>query len=138
MPSDSSFRFADTEKITAVRHSLLRSPDLAVGIQGQTSPAVAQIQKTCHLQLSAAARNAGQLQIAVNATTLAQQIEGGIESSSAVSSEFASVLWLEKEHGLAIRLLQQTVEEQRRPSKSAASKTSKDALHLSLLVSHAH
>ena len=113
----------------------MRSPDLAVGIQGQTSPAVAHIQKTSHLELSAAARNAGQLQIAVNATTLAQEVESGLVSSSAVASEFASVLWLEKEHGLAIALLRQTIDRDQRPSKSAASEILKDALHLSLLVS---
>lgn len=122
------------EKISAVRHSLLRSPDLAVGIAGQTSPAVAHIKKICHLQLSEAARNAGKLQIAINATTLAQRLEDGSDPSTVVSSEFANVLWIEEEHSLAIKLLQQALEE--RPSaRGAGSKALRRGLHLSLLVS---
>lgn len=100
-------RFSDIEKITAVRTSLLDTVSVAqlLGGSGVDSDVVNTVRVESQLQLSARARQAGQLQVSINATTFAQKLSEGLPLSPDVSREFASVLWLREEHGLAIELL---------------------------------
>ena len=66
-----------------------------------------EVEKKCLLSLSEAAREAHNLQVALNSIVRAQKLE--VQASSAVSQEFANVLWLHKEEKLAVQFLKEFV-----------------------------
>jgi serine-protein kinase ATM len=65
------------------------------------------VEKYCLVQLSEAARDAHQIQIALNSIVRAQRLEK--TASFEVSQEFASVLWLQKEEKLAVQFMKELV-----------------------------
>jgi ataxia telangiectasia mutated family protein len=66
-----------------------------------------EIERSCLLRLSQAARASGEIQIALNSVIRAQRLE--TKSSAEVSEEFANVLWLQKEEKLAVQFLKDLV-----------------------------
>lgn len=66
-----------------------------------------EVEKSCLLSLSEAAREAHNLQVALNSVVRAQKLEK--QASSTVSQEFASVLWMHKEEKLAVQFLKELV-----------------------------
>lgn len=69
------------------------------------------IEKKCLLRLSEAARNANQIQIALNSVVRAQALEK--DPSPEVSEEYANVLWFQKEERLAVQFLEDIVKRDR-------------------------
>lgn len=67
-----------------------------------------EIEKRSLLNLSNAARDANEVQIALNSVIRAQQLEQ--TPSLATSQEFANVLWLQKEEKLAVQFLRSIIE----------------------------
>jgi ataxia telangiectasia mutated family protein len=65
------------------------------------------VEKHCLVRLSEAARDAHQIQIALNSIVRAQRLEK--TASFEVSQEFASVLWLQKEEKLAVQFMKDLV-----------------------------
>jgi ataxia telangiectasia mutated family protein len=65
--------------------------------------ALIDVEKSCLVRLSEAARDAHQIQIALNSIVRAQRLEK--VSTFEVSQEFASVLWRQKEQKLAVQFL---------------------------------
>jgi ataxia telangiectasia mutated family protein len=65
------------------------------------------VEKMCLIRLSEAARNADQVQIALNSIVRSQMLEK--TSSFEVSQEFASVLWLQQERKSAVQYLKERV-----------------------------
>ena len=66
--------------------------------------ALLSLEQACLLRLSERARSVNQVQIALNSIVRAQNLPRS--SSSKVSQEFASVLWLMKEPKIAIKSLE--------------------------------
>lgn len=102
------------EHIVATRMSLLaavrqRAQRAQIGDRPTSfTSSVAALEKQCLVSVSAAARDAGALQIALNAVVRAQRLDGS-EKSSSVAQEFANVLWAKGEHKLAIEFLREIV-----------------------------
>lgn len=102
-------RFSNIEAIMATRISLVRSArqkEQRLQIGDLTSPfcdALLELEKASLLCLSERARNVHQSQIALNSVTRAQKLEQS--PSSDVSQEFANVMWLTKEHKIAVQSL---------------------------------
>jgi hypothetical protein len=71
------------------------------------SQALLELEKNCFVQLASAAKNAGQIQMALNAIIRAQHLESS--ASFAVSQEFAKVLWAQGERKLATEYLKEVV-----------------------------
>ena len=100
------FRFADLESILAVRRSLLRLTsrrELREQIGDMTTPFYNDLQDletTCLLRLSEAARQHEQSQIALNSVTAAKRLKSSLQFE--VAQEFAKVLWLIKEPKYAV------------------------------------
>lgn len=90
-----------------------------------------QTEKRSLLSLSNAARDANEVQIALNSVIRAQRLEQ--TPSFATSQEFANVLWLQKEEKLAVQFLQ-SIAERDTDSPSGADITRKAEL-LARLVS---
>ncbi|KAF8163206.1 hypothetical protein B0H34DRAFT_744937 [Crassisporium funariophilum] len=113
MDIDNGFGFSDLESLMATRISLIRSVrqrEERHQIGNLVTPYVRgllDIEKTCLLRLSQAARASGQVQIALNSVVRAQRL--ALTPSSEVSEEFANVLWLQKEEKLAVQFLQDVV-----------------------------
>ena len=109
-------RFETMENIIATRMSLLsgvRQRAQRAQIGDKPTPftaSLASLERQCLVRVSAAARDAGALQTALNAVVRAQHLEGsGSEKSSAVGQEFAHVLWAKGEHKLAIEFMREIV-----------------------------
>lgn len=64
-----------------------------------------QLELSCLLTLSQAARQKGKLQASMNAVTAAFNLLEPGESAHTVEEEFAEVLWAQREHSTAISLL---------------------------------
>jgi ataxia telangiectasia mutated family protein len=132
-PTASLTSFDDIEKIEAVRSSLLDSiPFDDLDAVSSSYKSVQQARKSSQLFLSERARDIGRSQVAINACTIAQKIDAESEPSLEVSYEFANVLWMQNEHGLAIDLLKQVIERSKVGGKGA--KSAMKAGHLSQLV----
>ncbi|KAJ7281510.1 hypothetical protein C8J57DRAFT_1559254 [Mycena rebaudengoi] len=105
----SGFEFSDFENIMATRISLVRSvrrKEERQQIGTMVSPfsqCLVDVEKQCLIRLSRAAREANQIQIALNSVIRAQTLEPS--PSLNVSEEFASVLHLHKEEKLAVQFL---------------------------------
>ncbi|KAF8630142.1 hypothetical protein AX15_003095 [Amanita polypyramis BW_CC] len=103
------FDFENLQSIMAARLSLIRSvrrKEERLQIGNMVTPFVDSliaIEKQCLVRLSEAARNDGQVQIALNAVVRAQSLEK--EASFDVSREFANVLWFQKEEKPATEFL---------------------------------
>ncbi|KAJ7247652.1 hypothetical protein B0H12DRAFT_1124902 [Mycena haematopus] len=103
------FGFSDFENVMATRISLVRSvrrKEERSQIGAMVSPfcrCLIDVEKQCLIKLSQAAREAQQIQIALNSVIRAQKLERA--PSVEVSVEFASVLRLHKEEKLAIQFL---------------------------------
>ncbi|KAJ6518821.1 hypothetical protein C8R45DRAFT_1116532, partial [Mycena sanguinolenta] len=103
------FGFSDFENVMATRISLVRSvrrKEERSQIGSMVSPfcqCLIDVEKQCLIKLSQAARDAQQIQIALNSVIRAQKLER--VPSLEVSVEFASVLRLHKEEKLAIQFL---------------------------------
>ncbi|KAF7356584.1 Serine/threonine-protein kinase Tel1 [Mycena venus] len=103
------FVFSDFENVMATRISLVRSvrrkeERMQVGaLRSQFAQCLIDVEKECLIKLSQAAREAQQIQIALNSVIRAQKLER--VPSLEVSVEFANVLRLHKEEKLAIQFL---------------------------------
>ncbi|KAI3619791.1 ataxia telangiectasia mutated [Moniliophthora roreri] len=113
---DSGFRFEDLYNIMSTRISLLRSArqreeqQQIGGLRSPFSRDLLESEKQCLLQLSRAARDALQPQIALNSVTRARRLEkpsSDVKSreSFATLEEYASVLWLHQEEKQAVNSL---------------------------------
>ena len=69
--------------------------------------ALIEVEKSCLLSLSKAARESLNLQVALNSVVRAQALEH--QPSSLVSQEYADVLWLHNEQKLAVQFLKELV-----------------------------
>ena len=105
--------FAVIEAILATRISLIRSvreKEEREQIGNLVTPflkALIDIEKSCLLFLSKAAREAFNLQVALNSVVRAQALED--QPSSLVSQEYANVLWLHSERKHAVQFLKELV-----------------------------
>ncbi|KAJ7442296.1 hypothetical protein FB451DRAFT_1440423 [Mycena latifolia] len=103
------FDFSDFENVMATRISLVRSvrrKEERQQIGTMVSPfsqCLLDVEKQCLIRLSQAARDAQQIQIALNSVIRAQRLER--LPSFEVSEEFASVLRLHNEEKLAVQFL---------------------------------
>ncbi len=88
------------------------------------------IEKSCLLRLSQAARSSGQGQIALNSVVRAKKLDK--HQTSMVDEEFANVLWLQKEETPAVQFLQNILK-QLNPIDNG-NEASRHALLLSRLV----
>lgn len=106
--------FETMENLVATRMSLLsavrqRAQRAQIGDRPTPFTAgIAALEKQCLVRVSAAARDAGALQIALNAIVRAQRLDVS-EKSPSVAQEFANVLWVKGEHKLAIEFLREIV-----------------------------
>ncbi|TFY59771.1 hypothetical protein EVG20_g7665 [Dentipellis fragilis] len=110
---DGDFEFPVLESIMATRLALLRSVrqkeqrQLIGTLQTPFVSALLDVEKRCLVRLSEAARESKNLQVALNSIVRARKIEQ--EPSAMVSQEFANVLWLQKEHKIAVQLLKDLI-----------------------------
>ena len=88
------------------------------------------IEKSCLLRLSEAARNENQIQIALNSVIRAQRLEQS--SSFAVLEEFSNVLWRQKEEQVAVQFLERLVSQDSKSNATMAP--AKKAVLLARLV----
>ena len=105
--------FTVIEAILATRISLIRSvreKEEREQIGNLVTPfvkALVDVEKSCLLFISKAARESLNLQVALNSVVRAQALEQ--EPSSLVSQEYANVLWLHNERKLAVQFLKDLV-----------------------------
>jgi ataxia telangiectasia mutated family protein len=95
-----------------------------------------EVEKKCLVRLSAAAREANQQQIALNAIVRAQGLED--IPSFEVSQEFARVLWLQKEQKLAVQFLKDLISRTDDASSSGLAEKERRAILLACLVRYRH
>ncbi|KAF9466074.1 hypothetical protein BDZ94DRAFT_1319724 [Collybia nuda] len=106
---DQGFEFSNLENIMATRISLIRSARQKEERQriGTSTTPFAQnlidVEQKCLVRLSEAARDANQIQIAINSVVRAQLLEKS--PSFYILQEFASVLWAQKEEQMAVQYL---------------------------------
>ena len=105
--------FTVIEAILATRISLIRSvreKEEREQIGNLVTPfvkALIDVEKSCLLALSKAARESLNLQVALNSVVRAQALEQ--QPSSLVSQEYANVLWLHNERKPAVQFLKDLV-----------------------------
>jgi ataxia telangiectasia mutated family protein len=124
----------DLENIMATRISLIRSvrqkeERQQIGILlTPFAQSLIEVEKKCLVRLSEAARDAHQIQIALNSVVRAQRLESS--PSFEVSQEFASVLWIQKEEKLAVQFLKELIarDEPKMPSQNPINATQKASL----------
>ncbi|EIW79348.1 hypothetical protein CONPUDRAFT_74806 [Coniophora puteana RWD-64-598 SS2] len=132
---DPRFEFSDMESIMATRLSLLhsaRQKEQRDQIGAMTTPFLQQLielEKQCLINLSEAARQSDQLQIALNSVVKARRLES--EKALDVSQEFAHVLWRLNEQRPAVQFLRE-VTQQPNMAKGNVSSTFKRQNALSL------
>ncbi|KAF5387310.1 hypothetical protein D9757_005776 [Collybiopsis confluens] len=106
---EDGFRFDDVESIMATRISLIKSARRReqrhqIGnMLSSFGRTLLEVEKKCLLRLSQAAREAHQVQVALNSVIRAKNLEH--LSSPSVTEEFASVLWAHKEQKHAVEYL---------------------------------
>ncbi|PWN20280.1 hypothetical protein BCV69DRAFT_283157 [Microstroma glucosiphilum] len=109
------FAFADCERILTVRQSLLRAErnvaqaDQIGDLIDTSVQSALQLEGTLLLRLSKAARKRDRFQTAMNAVTMADKLNTQLAESAQLSGlypEFASVLWSQGEHAIAMQALQ--------------------------------
>lgn len=89
------------------------------------------VETRCLVRLSEAARDANQIQIALNSVVRAQTLENPPRPD--VSQEFSSVLWFQKEEKLAVQFLERVIPPEEAATQNPIAK-SKRALLLARLV----
>lgn len=95
--------------------------------------ALIDVEKSCLLSLSKAARESLNLQVALNSVVRAQALEQ--QPSSLVSQEYANVLWLHNERKLAVQFLKElVVSKPKETQKLSAEFKLKNAVLLARLV----
>ncbi|KAI5119125.1 hypothetical protein M0805_005731 [Coniferiporia weirii] len=115
-----NFDFPDLENVIATRISLLRSArqreqrDQIGTMQSDLTLSLIQLEKSSLVRLSEAAREANQLQIALNSVVCALQMED--QPAFDVRKEFANVLWLQKERKFAVECLKEEMKKRGRTS----------------------
>lgn len=113
VPLLTEISFPVTEAILATRISLIRSvreKEEGQQIGNLVTPfvkALMDIEKSCLLFMAKAARESINLQVALNSVVRAQALEQ--QPSSAVSQEYANVLWLHNERKFAVQFLKDLV-----------------------------
>jgi serine-protein kinase ATM len=127
------------EAILATRISLIRSvreKEEREQIGNLVTPfvkALIDVEKSCLLSMSTAARESLNLQVALNSIVRAQALEQ--QPSSQVSQEYANVLWLHNEQKLAVQFLKDlVVSKPKEIQKLAPEHKLKNALLLARLV----
>jgi len=91
------------------------------------------VEKSCLLSISRAARESLNLQVALNSVVRAQALEK--QPSSVVSQEYADVLWLHNERKLAVQFLKDlVVSKPKEIQKLSVESKLKNALLLARLV----
>ncbi|KAH8103969.1 hypothetical protein BXZ70DRAFT_923785 [Cristinia sonorae] len=106
---DKDFDFHDLEAMMAVRVSLLRSAlqkeqrEQIGDMRTPLAETLMDVQTSCLLRLSQAAREANQPQIALNSVIKAQQLSA--QDNLDVSEELSEVLWLQREPKLSVQYL---------------------------------
>ncbi|KAI0766627.1 hypothetical protein BD413DRAFT_717411, partial [Trametes elegans] len=130
------FDFGDIEAIMTTRISLVHSVrqreerDQIGDLRSPFCDALLDLERACLLTLSSRARDASQVQVALNSVVRAEHV--GKDRSSDVSREFANVLWLMKEPKLAVQSLSALVASD--PSGMAIDDTSAMSRRASLLA----
>ncbi|THH11332.1 hypothetical protein EW145_g727 [Phellinidium pouzarii] len=130
------FDFPDLENMIATRISLLRSArqrdqrEQIGTMQSNLTRALIQLEKNSLVQLTEAAREANQPQIALNSVVCALQLED--RPAFEVRREFANVLWLQREQKFAVEYLKGEMEKRRR-IRPHVSNNVQDALTLAKL-----
>lgn len=111
---DSRFDFPDLETVMATRISMIhsvRQREEHRQIGSMATPlanGMKELEKRCLVRLSQAARDANQVQIALNSIMRAHKLYP--QFSAEVSEEFANVLWEQGEQATAIQYLRKVVE----------------------------
>ena len=131
--------FPVIEAILATRISLIRSvreKEEREQIGNLVTPfvkALVDVEKSCLLSTSKAARESLNLQVALNSVVRAQTLEQ--QASSQVSQEYANVLWLHNERKLAVQFLKDLVVSKPNDVQSLNTESKlKNALLLARLV----
>ncbi|KAA1469011.1 hypothetical protein DENSPDRAFT_795376 [Dentipellis sp. KUC8613] len=130
---DGDFEFPVLESIMATRLALLRSVrqkeqrQLIGTLETPFVSALLDVEKRCLVRLSQAARESQNLQVALNSVVRARKLEQ--KPSAMVSQEFANVLWLQKEHKIAVQLLKDLI------SGHPNAKTGSEVLEKATLLS---
>ncbi|KAI0255717.1 hypothetical protein BJV78DRAFT_1172780 [Lactifluus subvellereus] len=110
---DSDFDFPVLENIVATRISLLHSArhkEQRQQIGTAPTPLISglmDIEKQCLIRISEAARESHNLQVALNSVIRAQKLERS--PSALVSQEFTNVLWVQREHKVAVQSLKDLI-----------------------------
>lgn len=103
-------------------------------MQSDLSMSLLKLEKKCLIQLSKAAREADQAQVALNSIIRALRLQGGLDTS--VTQEYANVLWLKKEQKYAVEFLKREVLTRMKvPSNTNPFDKIQNALMLAKLVS---
>jgi serine-protein kinase ATM len=87
------------------------------------------VEKQCLTRISEAARESHNLQVALNSVIRAQKLERS--PSALVSQEFANVLWVQKEHKVAVQFLKDLI---RVHFPDIKSETAQDHIQKALLL----
>lgn len=133
---DSTFSFADAEKIFATRRSLLtaarerESQNLFGDLGSPRIDFLISLEARCLLRLGEVARSEGNTQASINALCALKKLNNGL--SDDVQEEFGQVLWAQGEHILAIRHLEGRVKVLKASKDKSGSKM---AILLSRMVS---
>lgn len=102
-------------------------------MQSDLSMSLLKLEKKCLIQLSKAAREANQAQVALNSIIRALRLQGGLDTS--VTQEYANVLWLKKEQKYAVEFLKREVLTRLKvPSNTSPFDKIQNALMLAKLV----
>ncbi|KAG8881998.1 Serine/threonine-protein kinase tel1 [Tulasnella sp. 332] len=102
------FDFQDFENIMATRISFLRSRRLQeaasqIGdLPSKLGLSFIEAEQSCLIRLGQAARNNSRAQLALNSLQRAQELSTNDVSSFGLECEFASVLWMQSEHKIAV------------------------------------
>ncbi|KAI0063978.1 hypothetical protein BV25DRAFT_1837166 [Artomyces pyxidatus] len=106
---DDDFEFSVLENVMATRISLVRSvrqkqqrQQIGTAMTPHIS-ALMEVEKQCLVRISEAARESHNLQVALNSVVRAQKLDS--VTGTTISQEFASVLWDQKEHRIAVQYL---------------------------------
>ena len=132
--------FQDFESIVATRVSLIHSlqqkeqRDQIGLMQSDLTTLLLGLEQNCLIQLSEAAREADQAQLALNSIIRAARLNKGFNSS--LTQEYANVLWLKNEQKFAVEFLQREVKIKLKLKEEGKVKLNgvRDALTLAKLV----
>ncbi|EJT96604.1 hypothetical protein DACRYDRAFT_120031 [Dacryopinax primogenitus] len=136
-----NMEFSVTERLIATRVSLLRAIDSEnntdqIGdVPSDFSRRLHNIERDCLLNLAKAARAVGNVQVALNSVTQAQNLDSSCLSLSA-SKEFAYVLWDQGEKKSAIDAMSRLLHAQLRQQKDNVRSSGPDLATIASLQAH--